>query len=53
MSRRADTLMTAAAVLLLLFSAMLDPRVSLVLAVALLAAFAVYMLVVDRRTRRR
>lgn len=42
MSDRKEAIMSAAAAILLLFVALLDPRVSLGLAVAMLIAFAAY-----------
>jgi hypothetical protein len=52
MSTRTDAILSALAALLVLFSAMLDPRLSAALAVAMLLAFAALKLVEERRARR-
>ena len=53
MGHRRDATLSVLAALLVLWSAMLDPRVSAGLAVAMLLAFAALKLVEERRAPRR
>ena len=53
MSPQREAILSMLAALLVLFSAMLDPRVSAGLAAAMLLAFAALKLVEERRARRR
>lgn len=53
MGARREAILSALAALLVLFSAMLDPRVSAGLAVMMLLVFAALKLVEERQARRR
>ncbi|GAB4450258.1 MAG: hypothetical protein Kow00120_20580 [Anaerolineae bacterium] len=48
MSAKAEATLSTLAAFLVLFSAMLDPKVSVIVAVAFLAGFALYKFLVDR-----